>query len=502
MATWLDACCAMLERRLPERLNTLDDEDRAEHPWWKCKKWSLHILNRTFERFVFVNERCTRSPIALDMEHRRTYLNSTQLRCLNSPITIWKASRAKWSAWSLVFSKRTDRRSSSLRAFFNSRWTSFAKGNERTDRPRVNTARVGLFLVFDMLFPGRPCRTTWWCWFKMSSIRCSASPTRTSNCSLRNLWSSFGTVSVRLECPSADLQIVGLDVFDEYVSPVSAAESFLADAVAKRKDVLMKTVTFLGTIIHNDSISSKQRDGVLHMLGVIGTVLIKKKTFTHQLENMIVQYLFPELQSPTAFLRARACYALRNFSKLEYSSIDNSARALTHLIQCLCNDTSIPVKVEAAMALNMFMSDTETGEKGKAIIVPHLQMIVMRIIEVIRQTEIDDLMIVLQKVVSLFDQELQPIAVQMTSQLVEFFKHVVCSENNASDEGKAEERTIAAMGVLNTLDTIVSCMGEKPEVNQAGREETMGTFVSLASHADRTDCLRDNSSRSSRWNSR
>ncbi|CAF4968880.1 unnamed protein product, partial [Rotaria magnacalcarata] len=25
-------------------------DDRAEHPWWKCKKWALHILLRTFER--------------------------------------------------------------------------------------------------------------------------------------------------------------------------------------------------------------------------------------------------------------------------------------------------------------------------------------------------------------------------------------------------------------------------------------------------------------------
>jgi hypothetical protein len=263
-----------------------------------------------------------------------------------------------------------------------------------------------------------------------------------------------------------DLSNFDLDILDEYVSPVSAAELFLSDAVAKRKDVLMKTVTFLGTIIHNDTITAKQRDGVLHMLGVIGNVLIKKKTFTNQLEHMIVQYLFPELQSPTAFLRARACYALRNFSKLEYTNSDNSVRCLTYLINCLCNDTSLPVKVEAAMALNLFMSDTDTGEKGKAIIIPHLQLIVMRIIEIIRQTEIDDVMIVLQKIVGLFDQELQPIAIQMTSQLVEFFKHVVCSENTPNDESKAEERTVAAMGVLNTLDTIVSCMGEKPEVRK------------------------------------
>jgi hypothetical protein len=226
----------------------------------------------------------------------------------------------------------------------------------------------------------------------------------------------------------------------------------------------MKTVNFLGTIIHNDRITTKQKDGVLHMLGVIGNVLIKKKTFTSQLENIIVQYLFPELQSPTPYLRARACYALRNFSKLEYTIPDNSSRCLTYLINCLCNDTSLPVQVEAAMALNLFMSDTETDEKTKAVLIPHLQIIVMRIIEIIRKTEIDDIMIVLQKIVGLFDQELQPIAVQMTSQLVEFFKHVVCAENAPSDETKAEERTVAAMGVLNTLDTIVSCMGEKPEV--------------------------------------
>jgi hypothetical protein len=52
MASWLDTCCMMLERRLPERLDNLDEDDRTEHPWWKCKKWALHILIRTFERFT------------------------------------------------------------------------------------------------------------------------------------------------------------------------------------------------------------------------------------------------------------------------------------------------------------------------------------------------------------------------------------------------------------------------------------------------------------------
>lgn len=29
----------------------VDEDDRPELPWWKCKKWALHILARLFERY-------------------------------------------------------------------------------------------------------------------------------------------------------------------------------------------------------------------------------------------------------------------------------------------------------------------------------------------------------------------------------------------------------------------------------------------------------------------
>ncbi|CAF1083384.1 unnamed protein product [Adineta steineri] len=414
MATWLDTCCAVLERRLPERLDALDEEDRAEHPWWKCKKWALHILIRIFERHGSpANLPKGQSPDRI--EFANFYLKGFSGKVIGLVFNVLEAYRQKVYVSPRVLQLSLNYLRESVRHAFS--W-------------KIMQNNI-VVLIQDIIYP----------------LLCV----------------SDDDIELFNEEP-VEFVRARLDILDEYISPVSAAELFLADAVAKRKDVLMKTVSFLGTIIHNDSITVKQKDGILHMLGVIGNVLIKKKAFANQLENMIVQYLFPELQSPTAFLRARACYALRNFSKLEYTNPDNSVRCLTFLINCLCNDTSLPVKVEAAMALNLFMSDSDTGEKGKAIIIPHLQIIVMRIIEIIRQTEIDDIMIVLQKIVGLFDQELQPIAVQMTSQLVEFFKHVVCSENTPTDESKAEERTVAAMGVLNTLDTIVSCMGEKQEI--------------------------------------
>jgi len=414
MASWLDICCMMLERRLPERLDALDEDDRTEHPWWKCKKWALHILIRTFERHG--------SPANLPkgqaqerVDFANFYLKGFSAKVITLVFNTLESYRQKVYVSPRVIQLCLNYLRESVRHAFS--W-------------KIVQTNI-VVLIQDIIYP----------------LLCI----------------SDDDIDIFNEEP-VEFVRARLDILDEYISPVSAAELFLSDAVAKRKDVLMKTVTFLGTIIHNDRITPKQKDGVLHMLGVIGNILIKKKTFAGQLENIIVQYLFPELQSPTAYLRARACYALRNFSKLEYSNADNSSRCLTNLIHCLCNDPSLPVQVEAAMALNLFMSDREVEEKTKAIIVPHLQVIVMRIIEIIRKTEIDDIMIVLQKIVGLFDQELQPIAVQMTGQLVEFFKQVVSTENTPSDETKAEERTVAAMGVLNTLDTIVSCMGEKPEL--------------------------------------
>lgn len=44
------------DRPVPEATNQVDEEDRVDLPWWKCKKWALHILYRMFERFVMFIE--------------------------------------------------------------------------------------------------------------------------------------------------------------------------------------------------------------------------------------------------------------------------------------------------------------------------------------------------------------------------------------------------------------------------------------------------------------
>jgi hypothetical protein len=47
---------AVADRPVPEQTNAVDEEDRVDLPWWKCKKWALHILHRMFERSVYLKQ--------------------------------------------------------------------------------------------------------------------------------------------------------------------------------------------------------------------------------------------------------------------------------------------------------------------------------------------------------------------------------------------------------------------------------------------------------------
>jgi len=48
---WMELARAIADRPVPEQTLSVDEEERPELPWWKCRKWAMHILVRVFERY-------------------------------------------------------------------------------------------------------------------------------------------------------------------------------------------------------------------------------------------------------------------------------------------------------------------------------------------------------------------------------------------------------------------------------------------------------------------
>lgn len=245
------------------------------------------------------------------------------------------------------------------------------------------------------------------------------------------------------------------DVFDDITSPVPAAESLLHALCKTRKGILNNVMNAFFAIINNPNITPREKDGALHMVGSLAEVLPKKKVFKNQVENLLVQFVFPGFQSPHGHLRARSCWVLHSFSEIKIKNPENLARIMQLSSNALLTDPDLPVKVEAAVCVQMFLiSQPESCQ----YIQGQIKQITIELLKIIRETQNEDMTNALQKIVCSFSEQITPIAVEICQHLATTFQQVI-----ETDEG-SDDRAITAMGLLNTMETLLSVMEEKPEV--------------------------------------
>lgn len=129
--------------------------------------------------------------------------------------------------------------------------------------------------------------------------------------------------------------------------------------------------------------------------------------------------------------------------------------AINLVTNALLNDQDLPVKVEAAIALQSLLTSQPRAQR---YIEPFIKQITLELLSIIRSTENDDLTTVMQKLVCTYTKQLTPIAVEMCQHLAATFSQVL-----ETDEG-SDEKAITAMGLLNTIETLLSVMEDQPEI--------------------------------------
>ncbi|CAB4031374.1 importin-7-like, partial [Paramuricea clavata] len=97
------------------------------------------------------------------------------------------------------------------------------------------------------------------------------------------------------------------DVYEDFVSPVTAAQCLLRSATEKRKQVLDPVMNFCVQILNTpaETRDPRQKDGILHMIGTLSDILLKKKKYKDHMESMLVHHVFAETTSPLGYMRAR-----------------------------------------------------------------------------------------------------------------------------------------------------------------------------------------------------
>lgn len=192
------------------------------------------------------------------------------------------------------------------------------------------------------------------------------------------------------------------------------------------------------------------------MVGSLVDILLKKPLYKGQMDQLLAQFVFPEFSSPFGHLRARACWVLHYFCNVKFKEESVLAEAVNLTQRALLTDTELPVKVETAVALQMLLSGQE--DRAEKYVEPHIRPITLELLNIIRETENDEITTVMQKIVSTYTEQLMPVAVEICQHLVTTFGQVI-----GHDE-ESDERAITAMGLLNTIETLLAVMEDREDV--------------------------------------
>lgn len=399
---WMEAVRQIVDRPVPEQTNQIDVEDRPELAWWKVKKWAVHILARVFERYG--------SPGNVTKEYTQFsewYLKSFSGGIIQVLFKVLDQYRQKIYIAPRVLQQSVNYLNQGVSHAFSWKFM----------KPHMQG------IIQEVIFP----------------LMCHSDEDE-------ELWNTDPQEYIRIK----------YDVFEDFLSPVIAAQTLFYSAASKRKEVLQKAMGFCMQVLTQPQVDPRQKDGALHIIGAVAEVILKRKIYKDQAEMLLATHVFPEFSSEHGFLRARAAWVLKHFCELKFKNEQNLKTSLEMVRQCLCSDKELPVRVEAAVALQVLLVEQE---KAKDYIQPFVKPICLELLKVIRETENDDLTSVMQRIVITFDAEVTPLAVEMMTHLAQTFAQVI-----EADMDSSEEKAITALGILNTMETILNVMENQKEI--------------------------------------
>jgi importin-7 len=265
-----------------------------------------------------------------------------------------------------------------------------------------------------------------------------------------------------------------LNFYEEVSAPDVAATNFLVTLTKSRKKQTFTVLNFVNSVVHryeeapDDQKNAREKEGALRMIGTLASIMLAKKSpIADQVEYFFVRHVFPEFRSPHGYLRARACDTLEKFQALDFKD-GNNLMTIYHYVLDMMNDPELPVRVEAALALQPLIRH----DLVRSLMQQNIPQIMQQLLRLANEVDVDSLANVMEEFVEVFAPELTPFAVALTEQLRDTYMRIVrelMERNGQNEDDEAfgeflDDKSITALGVLQTIGTLILTLESTPDV--------------------------------------
>jgi hypothetical protein len=265
-----------------------------------------------------------------------------------------------------------------------------------------------------------------------------------------------------------------LNFYEDVTAPDVAATNFLVTLTKSRRKQTFSVLNFVNQTVNryeaapDNEKNPREKEGALRMIGTLsGVILGKKSPIADQVEYFFVRHVFPEFRSPHGFLRARACDTLEKFEQLDFKDPNNLIIIYRNILESMA-DTELPVRVAAALSLQPLIRHDIIRTNMKQ----NIPQVMQQLLKLANEVDVDALANVMEDFVEVFAPELTPFAVALSEQLRDTYLRIVrelVSRNQDKGEDSEygdflDEKSITALGVLQTIGTLILTLESTPDV--------------------------------------
>ncbi len=239
------------------------------------------------------------------------------------------------------------------------------------------------------------------------------------------------------------------DMMESFSDPRIGALNFLLNTLKYRTentlDLILSSMTSLLEVYTTTDVKNPvHKEGALHMLCAMRKLLLSKPEFHRPIENLIVRHVFPEVQSPLGYLRARVIALLGDYSGLNWENKEHQAFTIRAAVTLL-RDSELPVKLEAARAVSRFVND----DLVVAYIAPDIPAILQDFFGLVDELGNDEVISTLSLLITKVGNGVAPFALDMVRKLVNVFLQLLQED---------EENDIAALTAMSSVRAINSVL--------------------------------------------
>jgi hypothetical protein len=416
MQPWLDVLQLTLVKPLPEASTGLEPrnqpttvEERNAWPWWKVKKWAVQIMSRLFSRYGIPSyaEADAKEFAKFFSQNVATQFLGPVCETLNlRPSGQFCTDRVVHLCLTYV----------DLAVELSSTY--------KLLKPHLD------FLLYQVCFPTM-CLTQE---------------------DIENFENDPHEFVHRQNSPLAD-----------FYDPRMSAITLVTDLVKHRgQDVTQNLLGRMTEILQRygaappESKNHIEKDGALLTFGSLSKFLLAKEKYANEIEGLLATSVFPDFNSPIAFLRYRACWMVQQFSTVTWTDDGTNLRTLLQLTLQRLSDPALPVQIEASKALR-FLIEAEGAEDTLLPVLPQLLSEYFRIMNEIGN---DEVVSALQVLLDKFGDHIEPHAVQLVTQLSNAFSQY-CSAGEDDDD---DDAAMAAAQCLECIATVLKGICDKPSL--------------------------------------